>query len=151
MEKLELTGEEKDNIPLWLVFPCMLAYMLSKWLGRAVQWMSGRVDGDNTIDICRKLLTVVQEEKEKGEAPDLVSMTGCNDLKNIIDPIFKASIWGFWSSLMAYLRNLNHLAQDKGCLPSASNLLARLQQYFECFSIVILFQCNYWLVGFTRS
>lgn len=87
------------------IFPKALAKTLSKRFQKPVSWRSAGVDGGATQDIAEHLLSVVKDEVDKGQAPDLVVvLTGSNDLKHILDG--SASVKGFRSNLMKLAKDI---------------------------------------------
>jgi len=91
------------------VFPSVLAKTLSKCFQKPVAWRSAGVDGGATQDIAEHLLSVVQDEVDKGQAPDLVVvLTGSNDLKHLLDGT--ASVKGFRSNLMSLAQQIRNVS-----------------------------------------
>lgn len=95
------------------IFPRVLARTLSMRLGRPVSWRSGGVDGGDTNDIRKYLLPIIQEEVERGKAPDVVVvLTGSNDLKHILssNPENGASVRGFRFNLIELTKQIRAIS-----------------------------------------
>lgn len=109
-EHLPSTEEELQSSALpGPVFPSVLARTLSKRFQKPVAWRSAGVDGGATQDIAEHLLSVVQDEVDKGQAPDLVVvLTGSNDLKHLLDG--SASVKGFRSNLMSLAQEIRNIS-----------------------------------------
>ena len=72
-------------------------------------WRSAGVDGGSTQDIAEHLLSVVQDEVDKDQAPDLVViLTGSNDLKHLLSG--SASVKGFRFNLMKLARQIQSIS-----------------------------------------
>jgi len=93
------------------IFPQVLARTLSKRFQKPVAWRSAGVDGGATQDIAEHLMNVVQDEVDKGQAPDLVVvLTGSNDLKHILDG--SASVKGFRSNLADLAKEIRTISPN---------------------------------------
>jgi len=104
------------------MFPRALARTLSQRLEKPVAWRSAGVDGGATEDIAEHLLNVVQDEVNKGHAPDVVVvLTGSNDLKHILNG--SASVKGFRINLMMLAD------QIKAILPNTKVVYPALPTY----------------------
>lgn len=91
------------------IFPKVLAKTLSQRFQKPVAWRSAGVDGGSTLDIAEHLMGVVQDEVDKGQAPDLVVvLTGSNDLKHLLDG--SASVKGFRSNLMSLAKEIQTIS-----------------------------------------
>eukprot|EP00957_Ditylum_brightwellii_P023355 1763036-Ditylum_brightwellii.AAC.2 len=113
-ECLELSESEEESKASGPIFPRALARTLSQRLHKPVSWRSAGVDGGDINDIREHLLGIVQEETDKGQAPDLVVvLTGSNDLKHILNVGSGdrcASVRGFRSNLMKLSQEIRSIS-----------------------------------------
>ena len=127
------------------VFPRALARTLSQRLGKPVSWRSAGVDGGDTRDIQKYLLPIIQEEVDKGQAPDIVVvLTASNDLKHILssDPENSASVRGFRSNLMELVKQIRTIS------PKTKVVFPALPTYrLDRNSILNVFPLSFFLDG----
>jgi lysophospholipase L1-like esterase len=95
-EHLASTEEDPRSSTTGPIFPKVLAQALSQRFQKPVAWRSAGVDGGSTLDIAEHLLSVVQDEVDKDQAPDLVVvLTGSNDLKHLLSGSGSAKCFRF--------------------------------------------------------
>jgi lysophospholipase L1-like esterase len=121
------------------VFPRVLAQTLSQRTGKPVHWRSEGVVGGDTGNIEEMCLYALQEEVDKGQAPDVVVViSGINDLKHFAtNPVEYPGPQAFRNRLVSIIDKVHEISPDsKIVLPALPTQMFRRDSPLNIFPLV---------------